>query len=447
MKKINLSPQAEKVLDILNSAGFEAYIIGGSVRDALLGLTPSDFDITTSATPNETETVFSGHKLIETGLKHGTVTVLIDGEPIEITTFRTEGNYADGRHPDNVSFTRSLKDDVLRRDFTVNALAYTPKSGLIDLTGGEEDLKNNILRAVGNAETRFTEDGLRILRALRFSSVYGFQIHPETSKAIHTCIKMLEKLSAERIFFELKKLLCGKNVFKILTEYPDVICTVIPELAPSVGFEQNNPHHIYDVYTHTARSVEQIKAAPHLRLAALLHDIGKPYTYSEENGVGHFYGHGEKSVELAETVLKRLKSDTRTLKAVSLLIKHHDPVIPTEKTAIQRKMRRLTPEVLYDLLELKGADNLAQAPDCHSRLDDYAEIRKIMAELIAENACFSLKHLALNGDDLISLGIPKGKDIGLILSAMLDKVTGGELQNTKSALEKYALEYYNELKK
>ncbi len=439
MKKIKLSNQAEKALEILDSAGYEAYIVGGSVRDSLLGIPPSDFDITTSAMPDETERAFSGCKFIETGLKHGTVTVLIDGEPIEITTFRTESTYADGRHPDSVNFTRTLADDLTRRDFTVNALAYSPKTGLVDICGGESDLENNILRAVGDPEKRFTEDGLRILRALRFSSVYGFNIEPETSKAIKKCVKMLEKLSSERIFSELKKLLCGKFVFKILTEYPDVICTVIPELAPSVGFDQKNPHHIYDIYTHTAKAVEMIKPEPALRLAALLHDVGKPETFSEVNGVGHFYGHGERSVELSEIILKRLKCDNKTLKTVTMLIKHHDPVIQAERSAVQKKMRKLTPELMYDLLELKSADNLAQSPDCFSRLGEYQKIRDIMAGLIAENACFSLKNLSLNGDDLKSLGFPIGKELGQALKKLLEAVENGEIPNEKGALTEYAL--------
>ncbi len=434
---INLSLNAKKALEVLNSAGHEAYIVGGCVRDSLLGLTPADFDITTSAEPKETEQAFEGFRLIETGLKHGTVTVLIDGEPIEITTFRTEDSYADGRHPDSVNFTRKLADDLIRRDFTVNAIAYSPKTGLVDICGGASDLKNNILRAVGEPYNRFSEDGLRILRALRFSSVYGFEIAPETSKAIHSCAEMIEKLSAERIFSEMKKLLCGKNVFKILTEYSDVICKVIPELKASIGFEQKNPHHIYDVYTHTAKAVESIKATPVLRLSALLHDIGKPETFTEADGIGHFYGHSDASVKLAENILKRLKCDNKTLNTVLLLIKHHDPVIPAELSAVQKKMRKLTPEVLYDLLELKQADNLAQSPECFHRLEDYRKIRKIMDSLIAENACFSLKNLAVNGDDLKNIGIPEGKEIGTALSQLLEAVENGAVKNERNALFDY----------
>ncbi len=438
--KIKLSPQAEKALTVLNSSGYEAYIVGGCVRDSLLGLTPADFDITTSAFPNETECAFKDFRLIETGLKHGTVTVMIDGEPIEITTFRTEGSYTDGRRPDSVAFTRSLADDLIRRDFTVNAIAYSPETGVIDLCGGVSDLQNNILRAVGDPYKRFTEDGLRILRALRFSSVYGFEIAPETSKAIHSCTKMLEKLSAERIFSELKKLLCGKYVFKLLTEYSDVICKVIPELAPSVGFEQKNPHHIYDVYTHTAKAVASIPPTPVLRLSALLHDIGKPQTFSvSEDGTGHFYGHGEASVKLAEKVLRRLKCDNKTLSTVLTLIKHHDPLIPAERSAVQKKMRKLTPEVLSDLLDLKSADNLAQAPECFGRIEVYRKIREIMDSLIAENACFSLKDLAVNGDDIKNLGIPEGKAIGKTLFELLEAVENGEVKNEKDELLSYIL--------
>ncbi len=434
---INLSPNAEKALNILNSAGYEAYIVGGCVRDSLLGLTPADFDITTSAFPEEAELIFKDFRLIKTGLKHGTVTILINGEPIEITTFRTEGNYTDGRRPDNVAFTRSLNEDLIRRDFTANAIAYSPKTGIVDICGGVEDLKNNILRAVGDPYKRFSEDGLRILRALRFSSIYAFEIDPKTAKAIHSCTEMLEKLSAERIFAELKKLLCGKNVFKTLTDFTDVICKVIPEFAPAVGFDQKNPHHIYDVYTHTAKAVENISPKPSLRISALLHDIGKPYVYSEIDGVGHFYGHAQESMRLAEVILKRLKCDNKTSNTVLTLIKHHDAVISIDRSAIQKKMRKLTPEMLYDLLELKSADNLAQSPDCFSRLEEYQKIRSIMGSLIAENACFSIKDLSVNGDDLIQMDIPKGREIGKTLSALLEAVESGTVKNERTALLDY----------
>ncbi len=442
--KLELSPNAEKALKVLNLAGHEAYIVGGCVRDSLLGLTPADFDITTSALPEETQRAFEGFRLIETGLKHGTVTVLIDGAPIEITTFRTEGAYTDGRRPDSVAFTRSLAEDLIRRDFTVNAIAYSPETGFFDICGGANDLKNNTLRAVGDPYRRFSEDGLRILRAVRFSSVYGFEIAPETSKAIHFCTEMLEKLSAERIFSELKKLLCGKNVFKLLTEYPDVICKVIPELAPSLGFEQKNPHHIYDVYTHIAKTVENVPPSPTLRLSALLHDIGKPSTFTlSDDGVGHFYGHSDVSIELAEAVLKRLKCDNKTLNTVLTLIKHHDQVIPVERNTIQKKMRRLTPELMYDLLELKRADNLAQSHDCFGRLETYQKIREIMDSMIAENACLSLKKLDVDGDDLKKIGIPQGKEIGKLLCELLEAVENGYVENEKSKL----LDYIEKLKK
>ncbi len=436
--EIKISRPAEKAIEILENAGFEAYIVGGCVRDSLLGITPSDFDITTSATPKETEKAFEGLRLIETGLKHGTVTVLIDNEPIEITTFRTEEGYRDGRHPDKVEFTRTLSDDLIRRDFTFNAVAYSPKVGLFDITGGVDDLKNNTLRAVGDPKKRFSEDGLRILRALRFASVYGFIIEEDTARAIHECVEMLRALSGERIFSELKKLLCGKNVFRILTEYPDVICKIIPELAPAVGFDQKNPHHIYDIYTHTAKTVECIKPAPTLRLAALLHDVGKPSTFTEIDGIGHFYGHGEKSVEIAENVLRRLKSDSKTINDVKILIKHHDPVIKIDRTSILRKMRRLGCDTLSDLLELKSADNLAQSPDCHARLDDYQTIREIMEALIAEDACLSLKTLDINGNDLISLGFKEGKAVGQTLTTLLEAVESGKVQNERTALLEYA---------
>ncbi len=432
--RIEISKNSEKALEILHNAGHEAYIVGGSVRDALLGLTPGDYDITTSATPEETEKAFEGYRFIETGLKHGTVTVLIAHEPIEITTFRTETTYADGRHPDTVSFTRSLSEDLIRRDLTVNAIAYSHETGVIDICGGLADIEAKLIRAVGDPYERFHEDGLRVLRALRFASVYGFGIETITARAIHDSAEMLEKISPERIFVELKKLLCGKNVFSVLTEFSDIICKIIPELSPSVGFEQNNPHHIYDVYTHTAKAVELSPNNVTVRLAALLHDAGKPETYSEKNGIGHFYGHSEASMRVAEAVLLRLRSDTKTLKRVLTLIKHHDPVITVEEKAVRKKMRILTPEVLNELLDLKSADNLAQSPDCAVRLSEYAEIRKIMEKLIAENACFSLRDLKINGDDLKAIGIPEGKKIGITLKFLFEAVESGDLPNDREAL-------------
>lgn len=438
--KINipLSPSAVYVINTLEEAGYSAYAVGGYVRDCLLGLTPSDCDIATSARPEQTLEVFKNLNCFSTGLKHGTVTVLADGEPIEITTFRTDSTYSDGRHPDTVSFTASIDSDILRRDLTINALAYNPKTGITDIVGGISDIQNGIIRSVGDPELRFSEDGLRILRALRFSSVYGFRIEENTASAALKCAYMLDSLSAERIFSELKKLLCGKNAEEVLLSYPEVVCRVIPELSQSVGFAQHNPHHIYDVYTHTAKTVSGVPRDPVLRLAALLHDIGKPATFSIIDGVGHFYGHSDESLRLAEKILDRMKSDKKTKTEVLTLIKYHDPVIAPEEKCVRRYLNRLGGEMLRKLLQLKQADNLAQAPECAARLIGYDKILEIIKDIEAKDACFSLKQLKINGDMLLSLGVKQGKDIGKILNILLEKVISGEIENHTDSLTEEA---------
>lgn len=430
---------AKKAIERLYARGYEAYLVGGCVRDTLMGTPVNDFDVTTSALPEETMAAFSDMRTIPTGLKHGTVTILIDGEPIEITTFRSDGDYSDHRHPETVSFSRKLEDDLCRRDFTVNAMAYSDQRGLIDLYGGRDDLEKGIIRAVGEPERRFTEDALRILRALRFASQKCFSIEPETEKAIRKCLPLLAYVSAERVFTELKKLLMGKGALDVLLRYPDVITVIVPALAPSVGFDQKNPHHIYDVYTHTAHAVAFSPYDEKLRLAALLHDVGKPETFSEKDGIGHFYGHTDASLVLAEKTLLGLKCDNLTKSEVLTLIKYHDPVIePTEK-AVKRALSRLGKPMLLKLLELKSADNLAQAPSCRERLAQYEKIRLIIAEIEKRNDCFTLKDLKINGDTLISLGVPKGKEIGRILNELLSLVMDGTLKNEKEALTEMAL--------
>ena len=284
-----LSPGAAKALALLQAAGYEAWIVGGCVRDALLGLPPKDYDLTPSALPEETQRVFAAYPRIETGLRHGTVTVLLEGEPLEITTYRVDGVYSDARHPDGVTFTRSLRQDAARRDFTINAMAYAPGQGLQDFFGGQADLAQGTIRAVGRAETRFHEDALRILRALRFASVLDFTLEGETARAARACAPLLAAVSAERVSGELGKLLCGKAAGRVLRDYPDVLGVVLPEILPMVGLDHRNPHHCYDVWTHTAVAVDHVPPELPLRLAMLFHDIGKPDTFSlGEDGQGHF---------------------------------------------------------------------------------------------------------------------------------------------------------------
>ena len=436
-------PQAVRIaIDKLNSAGHEAYIVGGCVRDALRGVVPQDYDMTTSALPEETKEIFSEYRIIETGMKHGTVTALIDGQSLEITTFRVDGEYEDHRRPAEVRFTRSLKEDAARRDFTVNAMAYSPESGVMDFFGGAEDLEKGIIRAVGDPDRRFNEDALRIMRAVRFASVLGFEIEEETSRSMLRNRGLLADISAERINVELSKLLLGKDCGRILTEYAVILGEIIPEIVPAFGFDQRNPHHIYDVYAHTVKAVESCPFDRNVRMAALLHDIGKPSVFSVgADGVGHFYGHSEVSVEIAAKVLDRLRFDNDSKKEILTLIKYHDPVINPEKSAVGRWARRLGMDTLLKLLDLKAADNLAQAPKCAERLKNYDLIREIIGEMIEENACFSLKNLAVNGGDLIKdAGYQPGRGVGVALSALLDAVISGDLPNERDVLIKKAME-------
>ena len=437
---MDFSKNGEKAIEILESRGFEAYFVGGCVRDTLMGLEVSDTDITTSALPEEMLEAFDGLRVIPTGIKHGTVTVLIEGEPIEITTFRSDGEYSDHRHPETVTFSRRLEDDLMRRDFTVNAMAYSKRTGLIDLYGGKSDIENKLIRAVGDPLARFDEDALRILRAVRFASQKCFSIEYATREAMIKRLPLLEFVSSERVFVELKKLIMGRGAVRAMLENPETVCAAVPALADSVGFEQNNPHHIYDVYEHTVRAVGFCPYEEDVRLAALLHDSGKPETYSEKDGVGHFYGHTEASLRLAEQTLAALKCDNATRDTVLTLIKYHDPVIEPSEKAVKRMLSKIGSDALLKLLSLKGADNLAQAPDCADRLARYDEIRDMITEIEAKNECFTLRSLAIGGDALIALGIPRGKRIGEILNILLSEVIDGKLQNTPDALEGRAKE-------
>ncbi len=430
-------------LKILKENGFEGYLIGGSVRDYIMGLPIGDVDITTNATPQQVKQVFQDFRVIETGIKHGTVTVLISGEPIEITTYRSEGTYSDNRHPDSVEFSTRLEDDVIRRDFTMNGIAFEPDKGFCDLVGGIEDIKKGQIRCIGDAETRFREDALRILRGIRFASVLGFEIEEETKKAIHKCKDLLLNISAERIREELVKLVCGKNVYKVLKDFSDVIAVFIPEILPCVDFEQKNRHHIYDVYTHTLKAVEQSKNEPVIRLALLFHDLAKPLVAScDEKGEQHYYGHPKKSAQITEQIMTRLRFDNDTKNKVVTLVAYHDsPILVNDKIMPDRKrlkklMSRLGDEQIFDLIEIKRCDNLAQEPKFYRGDDFYRMAIETVNEIIAENECFSVKSLEIDGNDLIALGYT-GKKIGEKLNDCLEAVIDGKVQNTREALIEY----------
>ncbi|MBQ7124033.1 MAG: HD domain-containing protein [Oscillospiraceae bacterium] len=420
---------------MLESAGFEAYAVGGCVRDSLLGKVPTDYDVTSSAAPDEMKAVFKNEHVIETGIKHGTLTVLINKNPIEITTFRVDKEYLDNRHPSKVEFARSLKEDLARRDFTVNALAYSQKTGIIDLFGGAFDLEKGIIRCVGDSEKRFDEDALRIMRGLRFASVLGFEIEEKTSAAIKEKRELLKNVSAERLSSELIKLLCGKNAAKILLEYSDVLSVFIPELSALKGFEQHHFRHDKDVLGHTAAVIDNIPPKPVLRLAAFFHDIAKPDSFSiDESKTGHFYGHAPLGAEKAEAILSRLRFDNETKKAVCELIRHHEDRFEPSPKAIKRVLGKIGPSLYDDLLTLMYADDLGKKPEYQNPKSFYDEYRLIAKKIVEEGECFSLKKLAVGGSDLISLGISPGPEMGRILNALLEKVINGELSNEKEKL-------------
>jgi len=435
---IALPDEVHTALTRLRAAGYEAYVVGGCVRDACMGRVPGDYDITTSALPEETETVFSGDRIIETGLKHGTVTVLLNGAPLEITTFRVDGTYSDGRHPDAVSFTGSLTEDLSRRDFTMNAMAFAPDTGFADPFGGQGDIADRVIRCVGDPETRFTEDALRILRALRFAAVLGFSLDPETAAAARKCGNLLRLVSAERIAAELTKLLCGGDARRVLTEYPDILGAVLPEMLPMAGFDQRNPHHVYDVLEHTAAAVEAAPPEPVLRLAALLHDVGKPDCFTlDEAGVGHFYGHAKRSAAMADAVLERLRFDRARRERITALVLHHDREIEPTEPAVTRALSRLTPELFFELLALKRADTLALAPAYRGRTAELDRLEAMAKEILEKPVCLSRRDLALDGDDLRRLGVSPGKAMGAALERALEAVISGEVPNEQVAILDY----------
>ena len=434
-----LPPFVVEAVTRLETAGFEAVAVGGCVRDMLAGNTPHDYDLATAATPDEICRVFAGERLVETGLKHGTVTVLLSGEPLEITTYRKDGAYSDGRHPDAVAFSRTLGDDLSRRDFTVNAMAFHPTRGVTDLFGGQADLKASVLRCVGEPRVRFAEDALRVLRGLRFASQHGFRIEPQTAAAMRAARDTLSPVSAERIFAELTAMLCGKDVTRVLLEFPEIVCAVLPELKEAVGFSQNNRHHIHTVYSHIAHVVGNVPATPALRWAALLHDCGKPAcTVVDANGESHFPSHPQESVARADRVLSRLRADTHTKSAVLELITLHDLRTPPTEKAVKRLLSKVGEKRFFELCDLATADRLAQNPAffAPSKAREDA-VRDLAQKLLDERACLTLADLAVNGDDLQNAGIPAGKALGDTLARLLDLVLDGECENTKEALLKH----------
>ncbi len=441
MKAITPSKGATRAMEQLEAHGYEAYAVGGCVRDSLLGRSPNDWDLTTSALPDQTLACFENCRTVEIGKQHGTIAVILEGETLEITTYRVDGDYADNRHPLSVTYSRNLSDDLSRRDFTVNAMAYHPARGLVDLFGGREDLVKKVIRAVGDPKRRFEEDGLRILRAIRFASVLGFELEAETDREVHACRHLLTNIAHERIREEFCKLLLGRGAVRILRDYRDVIAVFLPELAPTFDFLQNSKYHCYDVWEHTLHALEQTASdSLDVRLAILLHDVGKPHCYTEDADGGHFKGHADHSVRLSEQLLRRLRFDNATVAKVLTLVRYHDvPIIPETKY-VKRAILRFGEEGLFDFLEVFRCDRLAHHPD-HCELPEFlSAVPRLVEEIREENACLSLKALAVNGEDLLSLGYRPGRALGETLNALLSAVIDEELPNEREALLAHAEE-------
>lgn len=432
---INIPQKAEQILRTLNEAGYEAYVVGGCVRDSILDRVPGDWDITTSALPEQVKELF--HRTVDTGIQHGTVTVMMGKEGFEVTTYRVDGEYHDGRHPDAVTFTRSLEEDLKRRDFTINAMAYHPEHGLVDLFGGMEDINRKIIRCVGDPVERFTEDALRMFRAVRFSAQLGFTVEENTKAALARMSGNLEHVSAERIQTELVKLLVSDHPEKIQDAYELGITKVIlPEFDAMMETTQETLHHCYNVGEHTIHALMNIPADKVLRLTMLFHDTGKPARKTvDPDGTAHFKGHAYVSEELTKSIMHRLKFDNDTLRKVSKLVLYHDDRMPATMKHVRRAMNRISAELFPYYMKVRMADTLAQSDyQRDKKLENLAGIEKCYQEILEKKQCVSLKELKVNGQDLIAAGIEKGPKIGQTLQTLLQEVIEEPEKNTREYL-------------
>ena len=432
-EKISVPEDVAALCGTLRKAGHRACPVGGCVRDSLLGAEPGDWDVTTTAAPEEVMALFP--RSVLTGGAHGTVTVLTEHRAVEVTPFRGESGSSDGRHPDQVTFGVSLEEDLARRDFTLNAMAMDEGGVVVDPFGGMADLERKLIRCVGDPDRRFEEDALRILRALRFAAVHGMDVESHTAAAIHRNRDLLNRLPGERLYAELTKLLCGPNVETILLEYPDVLSIPIPEIAPTVGFQQRNPHHCRDVWGHTAAVVAAAPPAPALRWAALFHDLGKPAVFTlSPDGIGHFYGHAVKSVELADAVMSRLRFDNATRREARFLVEHHDDHLQPTQKAVKRAIQQFGAHQLRQLLALFRADALGHAPEsARQRLAICTELEERVHELAWMGECFTARDLAIGGEELMALGL-SGPAIGQAQKRLLAHVLDHPEDNTKEKL-------------
>lgn len=441
--KIKMPGKVNKIIGVLQEAGFEAYAVGGCIRDSLLGRTPNDWDITTSAKPMEVKALFS--HTIDTGIQHGTVTILLDREGFEVTTYRIDGEYEDGRHPKEVSFTGSLEEDLKRRDFTINALAYNETAGLIDIFEGQKDLKDGIIRCVGNAEERFTEDALRMLRAIRFSAQLGYRIEENTLAAIHKLAGNLEKISAERIQTELLKLMVSPHPDYLRTAYECGVTKVFfPEFDLAMETPQNHPHHCYNVGEHILHSLMEVPADKVLRLTMLLHDIAKPQCLTvDEKGITHFHGHEEMGAEMSRVILRRLRMDNDTTDKVCRLVRFHDygNGVAPDRRIVRRAVNKIGEDLFDDFILVKKADLLAQSMYLREeKLSNLAAWDACYREIREAEECVSLRTLAVNGRDLIAAGLQPGRELGNILKQLLDEVLETPEKNEKDYLVSRAKE-------
>lgn len=442
--KIDIPVYARHIIERLNEHGHEAYVVGGCVRDSLIGRKPNDWDITTSALPHQVKKLF--RKTIDTGLKHGTVTIMMDGEPVEVTTYRIDGEYEDNRRPKTVAFTNQLVEDLKRRDFTINAMAYHHEHGLVDAFDGMDDLEKGIIRCVGVASERFNEDALRMLRAIRFAAQLDYTLEKATGEAIKSLAHLIQHVSMERIHVELNKLLVSHHPERFMDIYSYGLMTyVMPEWIDCIGNSQHHPYHCYPVGEHIIESVKAIEADKALRWTMLLHDIGKPKRKTtDEEGIDHFYGHEGLSADMAEDILKRLKFDNKTMNKIIKLIACHDIRVEARPKSIRRAAKKLGAELFADFLEVQEADMRAQNPSkLEERLTILKDVRRLWQDIIEEGQCLSIKDLQINGRDLMAHGVKEGKMIGRILSQLLDRVIDDPTMNSHECLLGQALEIMN----
>lgn len=439
---VTLPDYALAAIEALEGAGYEAWCVGGCVRDAVLGRDVNDYDIATSARWDDVERVLSarGFAIHRTGVKHGTVTASLDSQAMEITTYRADGAYSDSRHPDSVEFVSSIEEDLARRDFTINALAYHPQRGLLDCWGGLQDIERKMIRAVGDPDKRFCEDALRILRGCRFASQLGFSLDPATKQAMWARKMRMAHVSSERITHELTELLLGEHVYDALMECVDIIGAVLPELVAMKGFQQHTPYHIYDVWEHTAWVVQRSPRTALSRWAALFHDSGKPGAFFMDGDRGHFYSHQLLSVDLARGALLRMSFSGAFIADVLKLVRMHDDKIAATPRSVKRTLSRMGGDVglFRALIDLKRADAQAQSAICEPRVQLANELERVLDEVIAANEAFTLKQLAINGKDVMSTGIPAGPLVGQILTEALDAVIDERIPNDRDALLEFA---------